>query len=132
MKRLKELKMPVSSCEPSDADLTSNKNWSFLLWKLPTIVFVIGFLTNSLLRTILWTVSLTVMGIACLNNARKCGRIHCYFTGPFFLLAALASLIYGLGITKLHFGYGVLGFSIAAGAYFFRYVPEMIWGKYKP
>ncbi len=28
------------------------------------------------------------MGIACLANAARCGRVHCYITGPLFLLAA--------------------------------------------
>ena len=29
------------------------------------------------------------MGIGCLVNARRCGRLHCYFTGPVFVLAAI-------------------------------------------
>jgi len=29
------------------------------------------------------------MGIACLANAARCGRMHCYFTGPLLLLAAV-------------------------------------------
>lgn len=120
------------TCSPSNTDLTSNKKLSFLLWYLPTIIFVIGFFTDQLMRTIFWTASLSVMGIACLNNARKCGRRHCYFTGPFFLLGALLSLLYGSGIINLHHnGWAIFGFSIAVGAYFFRYVPEMIWGKYR-
>jgi hypothetical protein len=29
------------------------------------------------------------MGIGCLVNATRCGRLNCYFTGPAFLLAAI-------------------------------------------
>jgi len=37
-----------------------------------------------------------VMGIACLVNAARCHRLHCYITGPFFLiLAATAVIAYG-------------------------------------
>lgn len=123
--------MIQSNCETSNDDLTQNKRLSFLLWKLPVFAFAIGFFTEPVLRTILWIIALSVMGFACLSNARKCGRIHCYFTGPFFLLGAFASLIYGLNIFDFHIGYGILGISIAIGAYFFRYVPELLWGKYR-
>lgn len=29
------------------------------------------------------------MGIACVVNAARCGRFHCYVIAPFFLLAAV-------------------------------------------
>src|SRR3989442_15948432 len=41
----------------------------------------------------IWTLAFTVMGIACVVNAVRCGRVHCYFTGPFLLLLAAASLL---------------------------------------
>ena len=40
---------------------------------------------------IAWPVAFTWMGIACVFNATRCGRMHCYFTGPFFLLLAAVS-----------------------------------------
>ncbi|HKV97707.1 MAG TPA: hypothetical protein VJR90_09485 [Gammaproteobacteria bacterium] len=42
-----------------------------------------------------------MMGVACLVNARGCGRRHCFYTGPLFLLAAVASLLYGLQVLPL-------------------------------
>src|SRR2546421_2620487 len=50
------------------------------------------------LKTVLWTLSLGFMGTICLLNASRCGRIHCYFTGPFFILGAVTSLGYGIGL----------------------------------
>jgi len=44
------------------------------------------------LRTFLWSTSLAVMGGACLFNSSRCGRVHCRFTGPFFILCAVISL----------------------------------------
>ena len=41
---------------------------------------------------IVWPGLLTFMGVTCLVNARHCGRIHCYFTGPFFLVLAGVAL----------------------------------------
>ena len=53
------------------------------------------------LLSIVWTISLVIMGVTCLVNARNCGRIHCYFTGPFFLLIALITMLAGIGVRPL-------------------------------
>ena len=68
---------------------------------MPVACFRLGFKRSPWLRTALWTVSSAVMGAACLLNAARCGRVHCRFTGPFFILAAIASLAYGLGLLPL-------------------------------
>jgi len=33
------------------------------------------------------------MGVGCLVNVSRCGRLHCYITGPVFLLAGEFSLL---------------------------------------
>ena len=40
-------------------------------------------------RPWLWIPALVVAGSGCIVNAGRCGRLHCYITGPFFLLAAV-------------------------------------------
>ena len=65
-------------------------------------VAVIAFSGNNLdignrWRAGVWAVCLGVMAAGCLMNALRCGRMHCYFTGPFFILMGLASLSYGFG-----------------------------------
>jgi hypothetical protein len=83
-------------------------------------------------RTAVWTVALIVMGTACLANALRCGRVHCYTTGPFFLLMALASLLYGLGILPLgHSGWSTISAVILVGAITLTCLPEMLFGKYR-
>ena len=67
-------------------------------WYLPSFAFALGFFVSPGLKTVLWTLSLGLMGTICLLNASRCGRIHCYFTGPFFILAAVTSLGYGTGL----------------------------------
>ena len=63
--------------------------WSaFVFWGLPTLAIALGAFAPSL-RSVLWVPSFVVMGAACVVNARGCGRLHCYVTGPLFLLAAL-------------------------------------------
>ncbi|MGH9351289.1 MAG: hypothetical protein ACRD2G_03880 [Terriglobia bacterium] len=81
----KEVTTSVSdSCKTSD--LTRGMRAVFL-WYLPTAALLVG-LTLPSARVWLWIPSFLVMGIACLANAARCGRWHCYFTGPVFLLAA--------------------------------------------
>ncbi len=41
------------------------------------------------------------MGTACIANAVRCGRLHCYITGPFFVAMAVVTLLYGLGALPL-------------------------------
>jgi hypothetical protein len=57
------------------------------------------------------------MGAACVANALRCGRMHCYLTGPFFLGMALVALLYGLGVVPLGGkGWNVIGLTIVLGA----------------
>ena len=84
-------------------------------------------------RTVVWTVALVIMGTACLANARRCGRVHCYLTGPFFLVMAIVTLLYGLGVVPpARNGWNWIGLIILAGAMLFCCLPEMIIGKYRP
>ncbi len=80
-----------------NADLLGTR-WSWLLWKLPYLLILIGLFTSEMARTVLWTVGFTAAGISCLFNAYRCGRLHCFFTEPLFLAIAAASLLNGLQV----------------------------------
>jgi hypothetical protein len=83
-------------------------------------------------RTVVWTVALGIMGAACMVNALRCGRVHCYVTGPFFLLMALLALAYGLGILHLgRNGWNLLGLTTLIGAIALWCLPEIFLGKYR-
>jgi hypothetical protein len=72
------------------------------------------------------------MGVACIVNAVLCGRVHCYLTGPFLLLMALAALSYGLGILHLGGnGWNVLGLITLIGTIALWCLPEMFLGRYR-
>jgi len=107
---------------------------SFLLYCLPVIAIVAsGFEPVSRgWRTAIWTAALAVMGGACIANASRCGRIHCYVTGPFFLVAALATLLYGTGVIPLGAnGWNLIGMAVLIGAIVLSCVPEVLFGKYR-
>ena len=105
-----------------------------MLYWLPAIAIVaIGPLAISNgWRAVVWTVALATMGIACIVNALRCGRVHCYLTGPFFFLMALVALSYGLGMLHLGGnGWNTLGLIALIGTIVLWYLPEMFLGKYR-
>jgi hypothetical protein len=72
------------------------------------------------------TTGLSIMGVACLVNAMRCGRVHCYITGPFFLAMAAATLLYGLGVLPLGgSGWNLIGLTVLAGAVALCCLPKM-------
>lgn len=115
-------------------DLLSTPWLAFAVFWLPAIAIVVAGSSGlrSGWRTIVWTASLTIMGTACIANALRCRRVHCYFTGPFFLLMALVTLLYGLGIVPLGGnGWNRIGLTILIGAVVLCCLPELVWGKYR-
>jgi len=114
-------------------DILSSRWRVFILYWLPAIAIVVAGapVISSGWRTVVWTVALATMGGACIVNAVRCGRVHCYLTGPFFLLMALVALSYGLGILHLGGnGWNLLGLITLIGAVTLWYLPEMFLGKY--
>jgi hypothetical protein len=72
------------------------------------------------------------MGIACLLNASQCGRVHCRFTGPFFILGAAVCLGYGLGLLPFGpSGWKWIGWVTILGAIVLTCIPELILGRYR-
>jgi hypothetical protein len=72
------------------------------------------------------------MGVACLVNASRCGRVHCWFTGPFFILGALTSLGYGLGFLPLGpSGWSWICLGTIIGAIGLTFIPELFLGRYR-
>lgn len=115
-------------------DLVKNPDTMPLLWGLPAAVMLLTVCCagGGWVVTITWTLSLLVMGTACLVNARGCGRVHCYFTGPFFLLMAGVSLLHGLHVLLLGpHGWLYIGAALVSGATLLFFVPESVWGRYR-
>ncbi|MFZ0761240.1 MAG: hypothetical protein WAM69_14930 [Candidatus Sulfotelmatobacter sp.] len=123
-------------CDPTtkNSDILSNPFMSFALFWLPALaIMASGYDRVSVgWRTGVWTVALTVMGAACIANAARCGRTHCYVTGPFFLLMALGSFLYGVGVIPLgENGWNLIGLAILFGAIALCCLPELLFGKYR-
>lgn len=121
-------------CEPGDRsrDLTASPTASFWLWRFPAAIVVAGALTSPIWRTLLWTSALTVAGTGCTVNAARSRRMHCYFTGPFYLLGALLTLGYGTGLLPLGTsGWWWIAGVVGLGALLLPWLPERLWGPYR-
>lgn len=90
--------MPEQSCQTRD--LTRGGS-ALLLWCLPVIALVVGDNWPKV-RLLLWIPALLVIGAACVANAARCGRRHCYVTGPVCLLAAVYVGLSAFHLVALH------------------------------
>ena len=121
---------PSISCGP-ERDLLCGPS-ACLIWCVPWLAFAVGFCAPPALKMVLWTTSLGLMGAACLFNVSRCGRIHCRFTGPFFIVSAIGSLGYGLGLLPLGpSGWNWIGAVTIIGAIVLTCIPELILGRYR-
>ena len=96
-------------------DLVCGKS-AILLWYLPAFALIVG-LNWAPARAWLWIPAFFVMGAACLVNAARCGRLHCFVTGPVYLLAAIYVALTAFGLAPIHpniFLLIVLGITICA------------------
>ena len=100
--------------------------WAVLLWCFPTALILVGAVLPNL-RAILWIPSFAVMGIACLINARGCGRLHCFVTGPLFLIASLATALDAFAVVRIDWKLITLGVGVGT---LLAYSLEWLRGKY--
>ena len=117
-------KTSKNSSQSCGSDLVRGRQRIFL-WDLPVAIAVLGWLTPW--RWVVWAVALFWMGMACLLNARGCGRVHCTFTGPLFLVLGLVALARILGWISPA---PVWLWSIAAGGTIAAFVPEWCGKRY--
>ncbi|GLZ89355.1 hypothetical protein Pres01_54060 [Metapseudomonas resinovorans] len=72
------------------------KTWQVIsLWGLPAVVATLAVVLADRRPALFLAASaaLVVMGGACLVNAARCRRLHCYITGPYFLMLTLGALL---------------------------------------
>lgn len=106
----------------------------FWSWGLPIIVLIS---TNFMSGVVPFPTIVAItsgaffwMGLACLLNARRCRRRHCYYSGPIFIIGGIGVLLVGFEIISL----GSDGLIFVVGATLtlalLTYLSEPIFGKY--
>lgn len=95
-------------------DLSARLLTFSLCWGIPIALFAVGSNVLPLPRMAVWTIALAWAGTACAINARRCGRLHCYITGPLFLLGGLAFALVGLELVALPVGWILVIITVGA------------------
>lgn len=97
-------------------------------WGVPIVGIIVGSFVRELMFW-LWIPAFTMMGVTCLINVRRCGRVHCYATGPLFLGMALFLVVVLLGLAPMRW---IDPASIATVvAVILAYGSELIVGRYR-
>jgi hypothetical protein len=115
-------------------DIFSSPGLAFALFWLPATAIAVAGRADfgNGPRTVVWSAALSKKGIACIVNAVRCGRLHCYIIGPFFLAMAVITLLYGLRVVPLGGnGWNLIGITILVGAIALCCLPELLFGKYR-
>jgi hypothetical protein len=116
---------------PNESDLASSCTRTVLFWGPGVLLIVLTGNLGGWARTIGWTAGLVWLATFCLWNAARCRRVHCIFTGPFFLMMAAATILAGSGVVSLgRDTWNVLGALVLIGGLSLSIVPELVWGRY--
>ena len=84
------------------------------------------------LRTVVWIAALAWMGSACIMNWRRCARVHCRYTGPFYLVLIVPVLLFGAGVFESGaYTWITLGGLSVFGGHLITWVTESAWGRYE-
>lgn len=70
------------------------------------------------------------MGLACVMNAKRCRRRHCYYSGPIFLAGGVAVLLVGFEVVSLGPDGLIIVVSGTLTLALLTYLTEPIFGKY--
>jgi hypothetical protein len=113
------------------ADWLASLRTNVLAWWLPQAGIIAGLFVPVPSRTVIWIIALIWMGTACILNARRCGRTHCRYTGPYYLAMIVPVLMFGLGVVSAGFyGWLALAATIILGSKIIWWATERAWGKF--
>ncbi len=115
----------------------SAKDWvgslsaNLIAWWIPQAAILAGLFLEVPARMTIWIVALGWMGTACLVNARRCGRTHCRYTGPYYLAMIVPVLVLASGLVSVSFfGWMGLGVLILVGSKIIWWATERAWGRF--
>lgn len=120
----------MNAIAKSTVDWVGNARTNILAWWIPKGAIIAALFVPVPLRAAVWTLALIWMGTACILNARRCGRTHCRYTGPYYL-AMIAPVLLAFGIFSANFyGWLVLAALIVFGGWIIWWATERAWGKF--
>lgn len=120
----------MTGIEPS-RDWLADTRTHALAWWIPQAAIVGTLAAPEFLRAVIWVAALIWMGIACILNARRCGRTHCRYTGPYYLIMTVPVLVLSSGLVPGGLSaWLILGALILAGSKIIWWATERAWGTF--
>jgi len=121
----------ASDMARASRDWLGQAHTSLLAWWIPQAAIVLALLLPVPVRAVIWIIALAWMGTACILNARRCGRTHCRYTGPYYVAMILPVIAFGLAfISTGFFGWLALGVAILVGSKIIWWATERTWGTF--
>jgi hypothetical protein len=112
-------------------DWVRSTRTSTLAWWLPSAAIAAGLLAPMPTRTVIWIAALVWMGTACILNAKRCGRTHCRYTGPYYLAMTVPVVVLGSGLVLVGItAWLLLACVILLGSKLLWWATERTWGEF--
>ena len=112
-------------------DWLDNTRVNLFAWWLPQATILAALAAPPSIRATIWIAALIWMGSACILNARRCGRTHCRYTGPYYLAMVVPVLFLISGIVSADlYGWFALAVLILAGSKMIWWATERAWGTF--
>jgi hypothetical protein len=115
--------------DASMRDWLRSPRTSLLGWWVPQAAIVASLFASVPVRATTWIIALVWMGVACILNARRCGRTHCRYTGPYYLVMIVPVVMFAAGSAGFS-GWLILSVLILAGSKTIWWTTEHAWGKF--
>ena len=121
----------VKRVELRSNDWLSNAYTHLAAWWLPKSAIIAALFAAIPLRAAVWIVALLWMGTACILNARRCGRTHCRYTGPYYLAMILPVLVLASNLISASiYAWLALALLVICGSWVIWWTTEHLWGRY--
>ncbi len=106
----------------------------FWSWGLPIVVLISTNFMSDLLPFVaiiaIMAGSFFWMGLACMLNAKRCRRRHCYYSGPIFIIGGIAILLVGFEVVSLGRDGLIMVVGVTLTLALLTYLSEPVFGKY--
>ena len=121
----------ASDIARSSLDWLRSPRTNLFAWWIPQAAIVAALFAPVPARTVIWIGALTWMGTACILNARRCGRTHCRYTGPYYLAMTVPVVVLGTGFVSVGaYAWVALAAVILLGSKLIWWATERAWGKF--
>jgi hypothetical protein len=117
------------SAAQASRDWLAGTSSSLLAWWIPYAALLVGLTVPIPPRVAIWTIALLWMGVACLLNNKRCGRTHCRYTGPYYLVMIAPVLALGF-ISSSIYEWIALGVVVVGGSKLIWWATERAWGQF--